>query len=93
MTPALCAAVALSVVLYFVPDAAARLVGLCAEIAFLLFFPVYMEGDFNKWQEANPAATPANGWIAIGWGFVGIAMFIVVAVVVSLALAFLLPGR
>lgn len=79
-------------ILFFVPDALARLVGFGTEIAFLLIFPVFMEKEFSAWQVAHSSATPCNGWKAIGWGLVGTALFLVIAVPVFLGLSALLPG-
>ena len=91
MRLALAFAAAEAVILFFIPDALAGLVGLGAEIAFLLFFPVYMEKEFNEWQTAHAGVSPANGWRAIGWGVVGIALFIAVIFCVSFVLFLVLP--
>jgi hypothetical protein len=74
---------------FFIPGA---LPGFVAEIAFLLFFPAFMEGAFLKWQAAHPDAKPSRGWSAIGWGLVGIVVFLAIVIPVLLGLSALLPG-
>ena len=78
------------VVLFFVPDTFARLVGLGAEVAFLLFFPVLMEKEFNEWQ-ATHSISPSNGWKAIGWGLIGMVLLVIVIFLTSVALYALFP--
>lgn len=80
-------------ILFFTPDALSRLVGIGAEIGFLLIFPAFMEKEFREWQDANPAARPSSGWNAIGWGLVGIVLFLVIAFLVFLGLSLLPPVR
>ena len=79
-------------ILFFIPDVLARLVGFGAEIVFLLIFPAFMENAFREWEASHPGATPSNGWKAIGWGLVGTFVFLVVALVVFLMLAALVPA-
>jgi len=83
----------MGVILFFVPDAVGRVVGLGVEAASLLFFPGLMEKEFIAWQAAHPASTPANGWLAIGWGLIGAPMLFVVLFLVFLPLMLLFPGR
>jgi uncharacterized membrane protein len=91
---ALGAAAAEAAILFFIPEILARLVGFGAEIAFLLVFPIYMEGAFTEWQAAHPSARPSSGWSAIGWGLVGSVVFILIILLVFLGLSPLLPeGR
>lgn len=78
-------------ILVFVPDAIARLIGIGFEIAFLMIFPVLMEKEFGRWQADHPATLPSSGWRAVGWGFLGILMFFVVALVVFIVLGMLVP--
>lgn len=75
-------------ILMFIPDAMARLIGFAGEIAFLLVFPVFMQGEFLQWQAAHPDLRPSSGWSAIGWGLLGSVLFLVIA----LLLALLLPS-
>jgi hypothetical protein len=88
---ALGAAAVEAAILFFVPDVMARLVGFGAEIAFLLFFPVYMEGAFNEWQASDPSARPSSGWSALGWGLIGTVVFLLIIFLVSVELSPLLP--
>ena len=80
-------------ILFFIPDVLSRFVGFGAEIAFLLVFPVFMEGPFSEWQAAHPDANPTSGWSAIGWGLVGTVLFLVIGFLVLVGLSALLPGR
>jgi hypothetical protein len=79
-------------VVFLVPDVVGRLIGLGAEIAFLLIFPPLMEGEFNGWQAENKDVSPANGWKAIGWGAVGVALLLAIATVVFFVLSAVFPG-
>ncbi|HEY2168150.1 MAG TPA: hypothetical protein VGJ30_00880 [Candidatus Angelobacter sp.] len=93
MLLALGAAAVEAAILFFIPEGLARLVGFGAEIAFLLVFPVFMEGQFTEWQAAHPDASPCSGWSAIGWGLVGTVLFLVIAFLVFLGLSPLLPDQ
>jgi hypothetical protein len=94
MIVALGAAAVEAAILFFIPEALARMVGFGAEIAFLLFFPVYMEGTFSEWQATNPGARPSSGWSAIGWGLAGTVVFLLIILLVFVGLSPLLPeGR
>ena len=73
-------------ILMFIPDAFGRLVGLVGEIAFLLVFPVFMQGEFNQWQAAHPDLKPSSAWTAIGWGVLGAVLFLVIALLLALFL-------
>lgn len=85
-------AAAEAVIIFFIPDALARLVGFGAEIAFLLIFPVFMENEFSEWQAAHPNATPSNGWKAIGWGLVGTAVLLMIFFLMFVGLSVLSPA-
>ena len=78
------------VVLFFVPDAFARVVALGAEVAFLLFFPVLMEKEFKEWQ-ATHSDSPSSGWRAIGLGLIGMILLVIVLFLTSMALYALFP--
>jgi hypothetical protein len=80
-----------SLVLFFIPDVLSRFVAIGAEIAFLLFFPAFLEKDFAEWQAAHPTVQPSNGWNAVGWGFLGAIAFVAIAILVSLPLALMFP--
>jgi FtsH-binding integral membrane protein len=91
---ALGAAAVEAAILFCIPEVLARLVGFAAEIAFLLVFPVYMEGAFSEWQATDPSARPSSGWSAIGWGLVGTVVFLLIIFLVFVGLSPLLPeGR
>jgi hypothetical protein len=92
MLLALGAAVIEAAVFFFTPQHLTGLVGFCAEIAFLLVFPVFMEVEFNVWQETHPGARPCSGWSAIGWGLAGTILFVLIYLLVSLGLSPLFPA-
>ena len=93
MLLALGLAVADATILFFVPDAFSRLVGLAAEIGFRLIFPAFMEKEFAEWEATHASVKPFNGWKAIGWGLVGMVLFLLIVFVVFLGLSVLFPGR
>ncbi len=90
---ALTLALAMSTVLFFVPDQAGRAVGLVGEIVFLVLFRALIEKQFNQWQAAHPDVTPSSGWNAIGWGLLGAVMFVAISIMVAVAMYKLFPGR
>jgi len=81
-----------AIILFFIPDTLSRLVGVGAEIAFLLIFPVFMEHEFREWEASNPDVVPSSGWVAIGWGILGSIAFVLLIFVVFLVPAALIPG-
>lgn len=85
-------AVVEGVIFFFVPDTWTRLIGIGAEIAFLLTFPALMEKEFIEWQATHPNTKPSNGWNAIGWGFLGILGFFAVGIIVIVLLSLLFPN-
>jgi FtsH-binding integral membrane protein len=90
---ALGAAAVASAILFFIPDALARFVGIGIEIGFAAIFPRFMQTEFNAWQTANPERTPSNGWNAVGWGLIGLVMYSVIAVIIFIGLDSVFPGR
>ena len=85
-TVALLGSHGLAIVLFFVPDPFSRFVGLGAEFVFYHIFKDLQKGEFAEWQAANASIQPTNGWLAIGWGFVGL----VLSLIVFLAVFFVL---
>lgn len=77
---------ALAVMLFFVPDPFARFVGFGAEYAFYQIFKDLQKDQFAEWQAANAAIQPTNGWLAIGWGFVGLILFLLIFILVVFVL-------
>jgi disulfide bond formation protein DsbB len=80
------AAAGLALVLAVTPDALSRIIGLGAEAAFYFIFPRIQDQEFAEWEAANTASVPSSGWKAIGWGFIGVVLFILIVVVVVLVL-------
>lgn len=78
----------LAIVLFFVPDPFARFVGLGAEYAFYHIFKDLQKDEFAEWQAANASIQPTNGWLAIGWGFLGLVLTLTTFLVVFLVLGF-----
>lgn len=93
MRLALAVAAVEGVILFFIPEVLAKLVGFSGEIAFLLIFPAFMQAQFHEWQAAHPGDSPSNGWSAIGWGLVGVVLLFVILLLVYFGLYLLLPGH
>lgn len=85
-------AVVEAIILFFIPESLTGLVGLGAEIAFLLIFPVLMENEFRQWEASHPGAVPSTGWRAVGWGILGSIVFFVLTVLVFVMLAALVKA-
>jgi hypothetical protein len=83
---ALLAMVALALVLFFTPEALTRIVGLGAEAAFYFTFERFQEREFANWQAANATVQPSNGWMAVGWGFFGLFLEVILFFAVVMAL-------
>jgi hypothetical protein len=82
----------LAVVFLLIPDVLGRVVGIAAEIAFYQVYPRLQEKEFGEWQMAHPDIEPLSGWKAIGWGFAGLLLFLVVFVAVGFPLSILFPS-
>jgi len=85
---ALFGSLGLAIVLFFIPDPFARVVGLGAEYAFYHIFKDLQKNEFAEWQAASASVQPTNGWLAIGWGFLGLLLSLVVFLVVFVVLGF-----
>jgi len=85
-------AAVLAVALILLPDGLGRIVGLAAEIAFFSVYPRLQNAEFEAWQQANPGIEPSNGWGAVGWGLLGLLLFVVVTILVGIPLMFLFPS-
>jgi hypothetical protein len=85
-------AAVLSFILILLPDALSRLFGLIAEITFWSVYPKLQEDEFAIWETANPGVEPSNGWKALGWGFLGLLLFLVVTMLIAIPIAVLFPG-
>ena len=87
----LVAAAGLAAVLILVPEVFGRLIGLGAEFAFYKIYPDLQEKEFNEWQLAHSDIQPLNGWRALGWGFAGLFLFLLIIVAVMIPLTMLFP--
>jgi disulfide bond formation protein DsbB len=83
---ALLASAGFAALVILIPEALGRLVGLGAEAAFYFLFSGLQDREFDEWQAAHQEVVPTNGWRALGWGFIGVIVFLVflLAVVVLL---------
>ncbi len=79
-------AIAIAPILFLIPPARGRLFGLALEGVWYFVFPKIQDQEFNQWQAAHADLAPSSGWKALGWGFVGIAVFFVIAVLVGMLL-------
>jgi hypothetical protein len=70
-----------------------RIVGFAAEIAFYSVYPRLQDAEFALWQQANPGIEPSNGWGAMGWGLLGLLLFVVVTILVGIPLMFIFRRR
>jgi hypothetical protein len=84
---AILGSILLAVVLFFTPEVLSRIVGLAGEGAFFFAFRNIQEAEFTQWQTANPTAKPSNGWRAIGWGLIGVVLWIILFLLISFLLA------
>jgi len=83
----------IAAILFFIPEFLARFAALGIEAGCCAIFPVIQGKEFAAWEAAHAAAKPSSGWKAIGWGFAGLLLFLVLAVSVFTALAVIFPGR
>lgn len=81
-------AIALAIVLFFIPDPFARIAALGAEYVFYHIFKDLQNAPFAEWQVANASIQPTNGWLAIGWGFLGLVLSLIVFFIVFVVLGF-----
>jgi hypothetical protein len=73
-------------ILILIPDALGRPVGLGLEGVWFVIFPKIQNQEFTQWQAAHPDVTPSSGWKAIGWGFLGVAVFFLIGVLMAILL-------
>jgi hypothetical protein len=82
----LLAALALAGVIILVPDGLVRLATFASEIVWYVIFPKIQDQEFGQWVVAHENTSPSNGWGALGWGFVGLFVFFVIGIVMSILL-------
>lgn len=75
--------VAIATALLLMPDALGRLTGLGLEIAWYFVFPKIQMREFVQWEAAHPDVIPSSGWRALGWGFLGSALFLLIILLVG----------
>ena len=85
--------VALMTIFFFIPDAWMRVLGFGLEAAFFAIFPLIQDKEFEAWEAANQDRSPANGWTAIGYGFLGLLLYILLAVLWFVILGWILPSH
>jgi hypothetical protein len=76
----LLASVPIAVVLMLTPSALSRFVGIGIEAGAFAIFSKIQDREFAEWQSAHPELTPTSGWKALGWGLLGLIMFVVIVV-------------
>jgi FtsH-binding integral membrane protein len=84
-------AAVMAIIFSLLPDGLGRLFGFIAEVTFYSVYPKLQENEFAIWQTANPDIEPSNGWKALVWGFLGLLLFLVVAILIMIPLGLLLP--
>jgi hypothetical protein len=47
-------------------------------------FPSIVREDYLKWRAANPAAKPRNDWAAVGWGLLGVLIYLAIGALIAL---------
>lgn len=66
--------------LYWAPrelaDGMGRVVG---HLVSAFLYPSLQATAFEKWQADHPGTTPANGWLSVGWGVLGLVAFFLLA--------------
>ncbi len=88
-----CSLVAVAAILFFIPNSLVRIVGIGVEGAFCVAFYLVQDREFREWEATHMGTTPSNGWRALGWGIVGILLFLVIAFAVFMVLAMVFPGH
>ena len=79
-------AVIFGIVILVIPDVLGRLLGLGGEIASYAIFPRIQDESFNEWQRTNPGIEPSSGWKAIGWGLIGLLIFMAILIVLAIVM-------
>ena len=85
-------AIVFAAIILSISEGLGRLIGLGAEIGFYKLYPTFQEREFAEWQTAHPGMETASGWKAVGWGFAGLTMFLLVAIVVGVVMSLLLQS-
>jgi len=79
-------AAVVATILILIPDAPGRLVGIGLEGGWFFVFPKIQDQEFTQWEAMHPDIKPSSGWKALGWGIAGLAVFVVIAIAVSILL-------
>jgi hypothetical protein len=88
----LLATVLLAMALLLIPDALGRVIGFALEVASYKVYAALQQNEFDVWQAAHPDTQPRNGWNAVGLGFVGLALFVVMMIAVAVPLSMVFPS-
>jgi hypothetical protein len=81
----LCIAFLVIFILGIPPDAPIKkIIVLAVAGAGYSVFPSVIREDYVKWRTANPAAKPRNDWAAIGWGLLGLLIYLTIGSVIAL---------
>jgi hypothetical protein len=52
-------------------------------------FSAMQQQEFKTWQAANPGVDPRSAWASLGWGVLGLVIFLCMAFAIGLAFALL----
>jgi hypothetical protein len=85
--------VPIAVIVSFTPPLLSRVLALGIEAAGCMIFPVIQGREFGAWEATHTGTMPSSGWKAIGWGLIGLLLFLVIVFPVVMVLAMIFPGR
>lgn len=74
--------IGVAIILALIPEGIGQISGLGLEIGFYVIFPKIIYREFEEWQATHPEIKPSSGWRAIGWGLLGIFLYLVVIMLI-----------
>jgi hypothetical protein len=72
--------------LIITPDPFPRVIGLLTEAACYGAFKSVQSQDFEAWRAENPDLSATSGWKAVGWGLLGLILFLLILLMVGFLL-------
>ncbi len=79
-------ATVVATILILIPVAPGHLVGLALEGVWYFVFSKIQDQEFGQWEATHNGVMPSSGWKALGWGFVGLAVFVAIIVLMAIFL-------
>lgn len=76
-------AMVVGTVIIAIPDVLGRILGFCLEIVWYFVFPRIQDQEFRQWESTHNGIAPSSGWKAVGWGFVGLAVFFAIIMIMA----------